>query len=212
MSLTYAQLSSAIQAYTQNSETSFVANIPVFVKQAEDRILNAVQLPAFRENVTGTVTASNQYLAIPVDFLAPYSLSVTSSANQTMLLFKSVDFIRESYPSSATTGLPRFYAIFSDSSFILGPTPDSGYTSELHYFRRPETIVTASTSWLGNNAESALLYCSLVEANSFMKGEADVTAMYSTRATEALSQLKMLGDGRMKQDSYRNGESRVPVI
>ena len=212
MSLTYAQLSSAIQAYTQNSETSFVANIPTFVKQAEDRILNAVQLPVFRSNSTGSVTASNQYLTLPSDFLAPYSLTVTSGANQSALLFKSVDFIRESFPSAATTGLPKFYAIFSDTALIVGPTPDSSYVVEMHYFYRPTSIVSSSTSWLGTNAESALLYCSLVEAHNFMKGEADVGAMYSTRATEAMTQLKMLGDGRMKQDSFRNGQGRVPVV
>ena len=204
MALNYTELSQAIQDYLQSDETTLVSNIPIIVKQAEDRILKKVQLPDFRRNVTGTVTASDEYLGIPTDFLAPYSLSVDNSGHE-FLLFKNVNFVREAYPITSVTGTPKYYSIFSDTYFLLGPTPDSNYLSELHYFYRPESIVTASTSWLGTNAESALLYGCLIEAYTFQKGDADLLSVYETRYSDAMNDLKVLGEGRNVTDNYRNG-------
>ena len=204
MAWTYTTLLQAIQDYLENDEATFVANIPVIVKQAEDRILKAVQLPNFRKNSTGTLTTSDQYLGIPTDFLAPYSLSVDNSG-ATFLLFKDVNFIREVYPSASTEGVPKYYAIFEDDFFILGPTPDSTYTVELHYFYRPTSIVDGATSWLGTNAESTLLAACLLEAYIFLKGDPDLMAVYEKRYEQALIDLKELAGIRSKTDSYRNG-------
>ena len=217
--MNYTQLSAAIQDYTQNYETEFVANIPVFVEQAEQRIYNNVQLPALRKNVTGNCTSGNKYLACPDDYLASYSLAIIDGdGNYEYLLNKDVNFIRAAYPSPTDTGLPQYYAIFGsrldnpdELSFILGPTPDAAYSAELHYYYYPETIVTAGTSWIGDNFDSVLLYGSLVEAYTFMKGEQDLITLYNQKYVEALALLKRLGDGMDRQDAYRSGQFRQQV-
>lgn len=217
--MNYAALSTAIQDYTENYETSFVANIPTFVQQAEQRIFNTVQFPSLRRNVTGSATASNKYLNCPTDFLATHSLAVIDgNGDYEYLLNKDVNFIRQAYPGPTATGTPKYYAIFGPQSgnaaeltFILGPTPDATYVVELHYFYYPESIVTAGTSWLGDNFDSVLLYGSLVEAYTYMKGDADLLQTYSTKYNEALMLAKRLGDGLERQDSYRSGQVRIPV-
>jgi hypothetical protein len=168
-----------------------------------------VQLPDFRKNTTGTMTSGNSYLATPSDFLSPYSLALDNSGYE-YLIFKDVNFIRGAYPVAATTGVPKYYGLFDETSFIVGPTPGSGYTVELHYFYKPESITAASsgTSWLGTNAESALLYASLVESYTFLKGEADLLQVYEGRYQEAVGQLKSLGEGYSTTDSYRSGAVR----
>lgn len=217
--MNYAALSQAIKDYTENFETSFVANIPVFVEQAEQRIYNTIQFPALRKNVTGVLTASNKYLSCPADFLSVYSMAVfPTGGDYTYLLNKDVNFIREAYPSPTDTGLPRYYALFGPQSaapaeltFILGPTPDAAYNAELHYFFYPESIVTAGNTWLGDNFDTTLLYGSLIEAYTYMKGEADMVTLYTTRYQEALAQAKRAGDGLERQDAYRSGQYRQAV-
>jgi hypothetical protein len=210
MAWTFTTLKQAIQDYTQNSETTFVNNLSVIITQAEDRILKSVQLPDFRKNSTGTTTSGNAYLATPSDFLAPYSLAVDNSGYE-FLLFKDVNFIREAYPSSSTEGVPKYYGLFSDANFIIGPTPQSNYNVELHYFYKPESITVSSdgTSWLGTNAESSLLYGCLVESYTFMKGNPELMQVYNTRYMEALENLKALGEGYSTTDSYRSGSVRA---
>ena len=212
MALTYAQLVVQIQDYTENTFT--VTDINNFIQQAEQRIFNTVQLPALRKNVTGSLSIGNKYLAMPTDWLATFSLAVINSANEyTYLLNKDVNFIRQSFPDTDSDffGEPQYYAVFNDTSFIVGPTPDAAYSAELHYFYYPESIVTAGTSWVGNNFSSALLYGSLLEAYTYMKGEADVMTNYRNRYDEAMLLLKQLGDGKNRQDSYRSGQVRYPV-
>ena len=211
--MNYAQLVQAIQDYCENTESSFVANIPNFVQVAEERIYNTVQLPAIRKNVTGTMTSGNKYLSLPDDWLSTFSMAVIDPATQVQdfLLNKDVNFIRESYPSPATDGIPKYYAVFDDTSLILGPTPDDDYGVELHYYAYPESIVTAGTSWLGDNFESVLLYGCLREAYIYMKGEPDILQMYENKYLEALALLKQLGDGKDRQDAYRSGQIRIPV-
>jgi hypothetical protein len=207
MAFTYTTLKATIQDYVQSTETDFVANIDTIIKQAEDRILKSVQLPDFRINKLGSLTSGNQYLTMPSDFLAPYSLAVDDSGYE-YLIFKDVNFIREAYPSSSTTGTPKYYAIFDENTFILGPSPDDDFTVELHYFYKPASIVDDGTSWLGTNAESVLLYGCLVEAYTFLKGEADLLQVYMARYQEALEDLKGLGEGYSTTDSYRSGAVR----
>jgi hypothetical protein len=217
--MNYAALSAAIQAYTENTEADFVANIPVFVKQAEQRIYNSVQFPSIRKNVTGATTANNKYLACPSDFLAVYSLAVIDASGEyEYLLNKDVNFIRQAYPQPTDTAIPRYYALFgpqsndaAELSFILGPTPNTTYSVELHYYFYPESIVTASTTWLGDNFDSVLLYGSLVEAYTYMKGETDMMALYNQKFMEALALAKRLGDGMERQDAYRSGQFRQKV-
>ena len=218
--MTYNELVAAIEAYVQNYETDFVANIPVFVRQAEDRIYNSVQFPALKKNVTGTTTANNKYLSCPNDFLASFSLAVIApvTGEYTYLLNKDVNFMRQAYPSPTDTGTPRYYSIFGPQSsngdeltFILAPTPDAAYSMELHYFFYPESIVTAGTSWLGDNFDPVLLYASLVEAYTFMKGEQDMMQLYDSKFKEALQLAIRLGDGLERRDSYRNGQFRVEL-
>ena len=206
MAFTFTTLKTAIQDYTQNSETTFVNNLPIIIKQAEDRILKSIQLPDFRKNVTGTLTDGNQYLSTPSDFLAPYSLAIDNSGSE-YLVFKDVNFIREAYPVASTEGIPKYYAIFDSNTFIVGPTPNANLTAELHYFYKPQSITESSdgTSWLGTNAESSLLYGSLYEAYTFMKGEPDIMQLYATRYQEALKELKELGEGYDTTDNYRSG-------
>ena len=208
--MNYTELVTEIQSYVEN--TFVTADINTFIEQAEQRIYNTVQLPALRKNVTGTLTLGNKYLGIPSDWLSTFSLAVVDgSGNYEYLLNKDVNFIRQAYPSPSDTGIPKYYAIFDDSAFILGPTPDSGYSTELHYYYYPESIVTASTTWLGDNFDSVLLYGALLEAYTYMKGETDVIAEYQKRYDEALALLKQLGDGKNRQDTYRSGQIRVPV-
>ena len=212
MSLNYAQLVVQIQDYTENTFTT--TDINNFIRQAEQRIYNTVQLPALRRNVTGTLSIGNKYLAMPTDWLSTFSLAVINTANEySYLLNKDVNFIRQSFPDTDTDfyGEPQYYAVFDNATFIVGPTPDANYSAELHYFYYPESIVTASTSWLGNNFSSALLYGSLLEAYTYMKGEADVLTNYRNRYDEAMLLLKQLGDGKDRQDSYRSGQVRYPV-
>lgn len=225
--MNYTQLTAAICDYTQNFEQDFVANIPVFVRQAEQRIYNTVQFPSLRKNVTGLTTANNKYLSTPSDFLAVYSLAVVDPTGAyEFLLNKDVNFIRQAYPTPTSTGLPKYYALFgptttndptpvvtNELSIILGPTPAAAYTVELHFYYYPESITTVASgqTWLGDNFDSVLLYGSLVEAITFMKGEADMVQLYNTKYTEALALAKRLGDGMERQDAYRSGQYRQPV-
>lgn len=208
--MNYSELVAAVEDYTENSFAT--ADMNTFIEQAEQRIYNAVQLPALRKNVTGNTTASNKYLTCPSDWLATYSLAVIDGdGNYEYLLNKDVNFIRQAYPAPTDTGLPQYYAQFDQNTFILGPTPDAVYTMELHYFYYPESIVTAGTSWLGDNFDSALLYGTLLEAYTYMKGESDVMAAYKQRYDEAMQLLKQLGDGKNRRDAYRSGQVRYPV-
>ena len=223
--MNYAQLSATIQAYSESDEPLFVENIPVFVQNAEQRIYNSVQLSYLRKNVTGNVTASNKYLSAPTDFLSVYSVAIIKANGEyEYLLNKDVNFIRQAYPSPTDTGLPKYYAIFgptttggdppaltNEISLILGPTPDTGYSVELHYFFYPESIVTASTTWLGDNFDTALLYGAMREAAIFQRQEQDVVANYEAKYQETLMLLKQLGDGKERTDSYRTGQVRYPV-
>jgi hypothetical protein len=208
MSFTFATLKSAIQDYTDNSETTFVNNLSIFIKEAEERILKNVQLSLFRKNSTGTASSSNKYLAMPSDFLAPFSLSVLSSSAHEFLEFKDVNFIQTFTPNPATTGTPRYYAIFDVSNFILAPTPDAAYTAELHYYYRPASLTAGSdsgTTWLSENAPNALLYGCLVEAYTFMKGDPDLLNTYNQRFTEAILSLKNFGEAKEVTDDYTTG-------
>jgi hypothetical protein len=223
--MNYAQLSATIQAYSESDEPLFVENIPVFVQAAEQRIYNSVQLSYLRKNVTGSVTPSNKYLSAPTDFLSVYSVAIIKANGEyEYLLNKDVNFIRQAYPSPTDTGLPKYYAIFgptttggnppeltNEMSFLLGPTPDTGYSVELHYFFYPESIVTASTTWLGDNFDTALLYGAMREAAIFQRQEPDVVANYEAKYQETLMLLKQLGDGKERQDAYRSGQVRYPV-
>ena len=209
--MNYTELTAAIKDYTNNTGTDFTAAIPTFVKQAEQRIYRSVNLPVNRKNVSGTMTDGNAYLAMPSDFLFPLSLAITSSSNQTFLINKDANFIRSAYQNASTEGTPKYYGIFASDTFIIGPTPDSNYTTELHYYYMPNSIVTDSTSWLGTNADTALLYGSLVEAYTYMKGEADLLQLYNQRYTEALQLLKIEAEGRMTGDEYRDGTPRINI-
>ena len=222
--MNYTQLSDALVAYTENTSSEFAAQISTFVKQAEQRIYNTVQFPSLRKNVTGTAAISNKYLSCPDDFLAVYSLAVIDGTGAyEYLLNKDVNFIRQAYPNPSSTGIPKYYALFGPTvngstitdelSFILGPTPDATYTVELHYYYYPESITVAADgrTWLGDNFDSVLLYGSLVEAYTYMKGEADMMALYDTKYKEALALAKRLGDGMERQDAYRSGQYRQAV-
>ena len=210
--MNYTQLTAALQDYLETSETSFVSNIPTFVRQAEERIYRSVQIPELRKNATASTTAGNQYLARPSDFLSVFSLAVVDgSGNYSYLYDKDVNFIREAYPGPSTQGLPKYYAQFdgdqigTEGNFILGPTPNAVYAVELHYYYDPPSIVDTGTSWLGTNAETALLYGSLVEAYTYLKGDADMLQLYTNRYNEAMLQLFGI-DLRAKRDDYRNGQ------
>jgi hypothetical protein len=221
----YDALKAAIQAYTENTETSFVAEIPVFVTQAEQRIYNSVQFPSIRKNVTSTIAVNTKYLDCPLDFLAVYSMAVIDgSGNYEYLLNKDVNFIRQAFPNPTTdTGTPKYYALFGPTvlsstisdelSFIIGPTADASYGVELHYYYYPESITVASDgkTWLGDNFDTVLLYGSLVEAYTYMKGEQDMMLLYNTKYQEALALAKRLGDGMERQDAYRSGQFRQKV-
>ena len=207
--MTYAELTAAIKDYANNTETNFVAAIPTFVKQAEQRIYRSVNLPVNRKNQAGNMTDGNAYLTMPTDFLFPLSLSITSSSNQIFLLNKDANFIRSTYPNASTKGTPKYYATFASDTFIIGPTPDADYVTELHYYYQPASIVDTSPSWLGTNADTALLYGSLVEAYTYMKGDADMMQLYQQRYQEAVGLLKLQAEGRMTGDEYRDGTIRT---
>ena len=231
--MNYTSLYNTIQTYTENqfpdvylasgSTVSATTQINMFITQAEQRIYNMIQFPSIRKNVTGTATASNKYLSCPEDFLAVYSLAIETADGQEFLLNKDVNFIRQAYPKATDTATPKYYALFgptvassvisNELSFILGPTPDSSYTVELHYYYYPESITTAASgqTWLGDNFDSVLLYGSLVEAYTFMKGEQDMLTLYDTKFKEALALAKRLGDGMERQDAYRSGQFRQAV-
>ena len=237
--MTYNELFERIKGYVENDfpNTQFgnptaasatytsKEQIDTFIQQAEQRIYNSVQFPAIRKNVTGPVTINNKYLSSPNDFLAVYSIAVIDGdGNYEFLLNKDVNFIRSAYPNPTSTGIPKYYAIFgptttntnppvitNEYSFLLGPTPDAAYNIELHYYYYPESIVTASTTWLGDNFDPILLYGSLLEAYTFMKGEPDVINNYEKRYNEALLLAKRLGDGMERQDAYRSGQFRMDV-
>ena len=220
--MNYTQLSDAIVAYTENTSSDFAAQIPTFVKQAEQRIYNTVQFPSLRKNVTGVTSTNNNYLSCPNDFLAVYSMAVIDGTGAyEYLLNKDVNFIRQAYPVPTDTGIPKYYGLFgptvsgvtitNELSFILGPTPDAVYNVELHYYYYPESITTATTTWLGDNFDSVLFYGSLVEAATYMKQEQDLVSLYNTKYQEALALAKRLGDGMERQDAYRSGQYRQMV-
>jgi hypothetical protein len=223
--MNYTQLFETIKGYCENDfpNTQFTdpsattgtftskEQIDTFIEQAEQRIFNSVQFPNFRKNQTGVLSPSNQYLEAPPGFLASYSLAVITNDSYEYLLNKDVNYIRAAYPNPTVEGIPKYYAQFDDNTFILGPTPDVAYTVEMHYFFYPESIVTAGTTWLGDNFDSALLYGALVEAYTYMKGEADIVAAYNKRYEEAMILAKRLGDGMNRRDAYRSGQVRMTV-
>jgi|TARA_Y100000114_G_scaffold127456_1_gene124125 hypothetical protein len=208
MAFTFAQLKTAIQEYTENTETTFVTNVDDFIRSAEDRIFYLVDLEYFRKNATSAVTQNDPFLSLPTDFLASFSLSITNSSSKEFLLKKDVNFIQEFNPNSATTGTPKYYARFDVDNLILAPTPDSNYVCEFHYFYRPASLTAGAdsgTTWLSTNAPNALLYGSLYEAYIYMKGEPDMLQLYDKQFTEALSRLKDLAEARENSDAYRRG-------
>jgi len=208
MSFTYAQLKQAIQDYTENNESSFVSNLPLFIRAAEERILKTIQLSLFRKNVSASATSGNKYLACPSDFLAPLSLSYTSSGVQTFIDYKDVSYIQEINPNPSTTGTPKYYGQFDVDNFILAPTPSSSFAVELHYFYRPASLTAGSesgTTWLSENATLSMLYGSLVEAYIYMKGEQDMMALYDKRFSESMAGLKLLGEAKEVTDEFRTG-------
>ncbi len=215
--MTYVELCTNIQNICENTFTA--DELAMFTKQAEQRIYNSVQLANLRKNVFGSLTSGNQYLSAPDDFLSVYSIAVIDAeGNFTYLLNKDVNFIREAYPKTTSTGLPKHYAIFgprsnnvNELSFILGPTPDAFYSTELHYYYYPESIVTAGDTWLGENFDSALLNGALVEAIRFMKGEQDMQTLYQNMYVQSITLLKNLGDGKQRMDAYRDGQVRTQV-
>ena len=232
--MNYSELFSQIQTYTENqfpdtfvqittgggqSNVNAVSQINTFIRQAEDRIYNSVQIPSLRKNVTGNCSSTSKYLACPNDYLATYSLAIINTdGTYEYLLNKDVNFIRQAYPDPNAKGLPRYYALFgsrlndpNELTFILGPSPDSDYGAELHYFYYPESIVDAGTSWLGDNYSPVLLYGALVEAYTYMKGEADMLQAYNAKYNEALKQLNRLGTGLERGDAYRDGQAKIKV-
>ena len=225
--MNYSTLLETIKGFCENDfpDTSFTDSagnsvsltsteqVNTFIDQAEQKVFNSVQILNLRKNVTGSLTASNQYLKTPSDWLSNFSLAVIdpTTGAYSYLLNKDVNFIRESFPSPTATGTPTHYAVFDDDTYILGPTPDLGYAMELHYFYYPQSIVTAGTSWLGDNFDSVLLYGALIEAHIFMKGEADVYQNYTARYNEAMTLLKQLSEGKNRQDMYRTQQARYEV-
>jgi len=216
--MTYSELVIAVSDYCEN--TFPTVDMDVFIKQAEQRIYNTVQIANLRKNMTGVVTTGNPYLSAPNDFLSAYSLAVISGGEYLYLLNKDVNFMREAYPNTAAAyrGKPKHYAIFGPQSslvteltFLLGPTPDASYDVELHFYYYPESIVTAGATWLGDNFDSALLYGTMCEAITYMKGEIETVKLYNDRYVQAIALLKNLGDGKQRMDAYRDGQVRIPV-
>ena len=213
MAFTFTTLKTAIQDYTENTETTFTNNLTRFILNSEERILKECQLEAFRKNSTGTTTNGVKFLSKPTDFLAPFSLSLVSDSNNEFLLYKHVSFLQDYTPNPATEGIPKYYASWNDDSFLLAPTPNAAITAELHYFYRPASISSTSdgTSYLGTNAELALLYGALVEAYTFMKGEPDLLQLYNQRFMESIQWLKNLGEGEQPRAQYRYDRVRREV-
>ena len=223
--MNYAELVAAIQNYAESDEPLFVASIPTFVKIAEQKIYNSTQVSYLRKNVTSTLTVNNKYLSSPQDFLSVFSLAVIApDGTYEYLLNKDVNFIRQAYPSPTDTGMPKYYALFgptttsdnppvitNELSIVLGPTPNQSYAVELHYFFYPESIVTAGTTWLGDNFDSVLFYGAMREVSIFQRQEADIVAGYESKYNEAMTLLRQLGDGRQRTDAYRTGQPRYPV-
>ena len=213
MAFTFTTLKTAIQDYTDNTETTFTNQLVRFILNSEERILKECQLDVFRRNATGSAASGTKFLTKPSDFLAPFSLSVVKDSSNEFLLYKQVTFLQDYTPNPTTTGTPEYYADWDDEAFLLAPTPDDSYTMELHYFYRPASITTVSsgTTWLGDNAELALLYGALVEAYTFMKGEAELLALYNNRFLEAIQWLKILGEGKQTRDEYLYDRVRKDV-
>jgi hypothetical protein len=213
MAFTFTTLKSAIQDYLESSETTFVNNLPLIIQQAEQRILRTAQIPDLRKNVTGTLSKGNPYLAMPTDFLAPYSLAIENNGSE-FLLFKDVNFMREAYPVSTVEGAPKYYSMFDAYNFIVAPTPSANFAAELHFMFEPQSISLAAsgTSWLGTNAEMTLLYACLVEGYTFLKGEPEQMQWYNAKFEDAVSRLKSLGEGYDTTDNYRSGTVRSARI
>ena len=208
MSFTYDELKTTIQNYTENTETAFVNSLDTFIKNAEERILKITQLRVFRKNMESSLSPGNEYIELPDDYLAPFSFSFVKDGRKEFLMFKDVNFIQSFNPNRLTTGAPRYYAQFDTENFILGPTPDEAYDVEIHFFYRPESLTVTGddgTTWLSRNASVALLYGSLIEAYTFMKGEPDLIENYSRRFTEAMSRVKNFGEAQEVTDAYRTG-------
>lgn len=208
MAWTYATLVQAIKDWTEYDETSFNQNIDTFIRNCEERIVYAAQMEVFRKNASGTCSSGNQYLAAPSDYLSSYSLSITVGGSKVFLLNKDVEYLQE-YNPSGVTGVPKYYAAYDVDNFLLAPVPAQNYTAELHYYYRPASIVDTGTSWLGTNAEQAMLYGCLAEAYTYMKGENELQMQYTNRFIESVSRLKNLGEGRENIDAYRDGLTRV---
>ena len=213
MAYTFTTLKTAIQDYTDNTESTFVSQLSRFIINAEERILKECQLDDFRKNVTGSATQSIKFLTKPTDFLAPFSLSVVNSSSNEFLEYKHITFLQDYTPDPTTTGVPKYYGDWDEHTFLLAPTPNANFTAELHYFYRPQSITASSdgTSWLGTNAELAMLYGALVEAYTFMKGEQDLLSLYNGRFQESLQWLKNLGEGKQTRDEYRYDSLRRDV-
>jgi hypothetical protein len=212
MALTYTTLVQAIKDYTDNTETTFVSQIDQFIANAEDRILYEVQLPDFRTNATGNITKDIEFLQMPTDWIAPFSISIVLSNQYYFLLQKDVNFLQEAYPITTEKGRPLYYAIYDTDNFLLRPVPDIAYTAEIHYFYRPTGLSgSTATTWISTYAADALLYACLIEAYVFMKGDQELMLYYNTRYGESISRLKNLGEGRMRKDVYEDGQLRIPV-
>ena len=213
MSYTYAQLKTAIQDYTENTESTFVINLPTFIKNTEQRIFKLVDLELFRKNATSALSQNDPYLSVPSDYLASFSMSITNSSSKEFLLQKDVNFIQEYNPNASTTGVPKYYAFFDIDNFIVSPTPNANFAVELHYYYRPTSLTAGAdsgTTWLSENAPNAMLYGSLVEAYTYMKGEQDMLTMYEKQFTEAMTRIKDLAEARENSDAYRRGLPERP--
>ena len=208
MAFTFAELKTAIQNYTENSETTFVSSLPTFIRAAEDRIFKLVDLTFFRKNVSASMTASNKFLQLPSDYLSSFSISITNSGSKEFLLQRDVNFLQEAYPNSSSTATPRYYAYFDVNNLLIAPTPDANYSSDLHYYYRPPSLTAGAdsgTTWVSENAPNALLYGSLFEAYVYMKGEADMVQVYEKQFVEAVERVKDLAEGRENSDAYERG-------
>ncbi len=213
MSYTYAELKTAIQDYTENTESTFVTNLPTFIKNTEQRIFKLVDLELFRKNATSALSQNDPYLSVPSDYLASFSMSITNSSSKEFLLQKDVNFIQEYNPNASTTGVPKYYAFFDIDNFIVSPTPNANFAVELHYYYRPTSLTAGAdsgTTWLSENAPNAMLYGSLVEAYTYMKGEQDMLTMYEKQFTEAMTRIKDLAEARENSDAYRRGLPERP--
>ena len=213
MSFTFAELKTAIQDYSDNAETSFVSHLSDFIKAAEERVFKLVDLEVFRKNVTSALTQNDKFLRVPTDYLNSFSLQITTSGSENVLELKDINFLQEAFPTSASSGLPRYYGIFDINNFLIAPTPNSNYAVELHYYYRPASLTAGAdsgTTWLSTNAPFALLYGSLVEAYIFMKGESDMLQQYEKRFVDQLTRLKDFGEARENEDAYKLGLPRAP--